>query len=842
MSLVDIEKCLRKGLVEGQKDARRIYSHVAECLESLLALPSSTEQLNLITRFIKGELNPPGKVYFSVSQPSFYDIGRWIRLLNHLERHRRLSYELFCAAVNQMPHILVALDIRRDQYNIGFQIFHHSTRNVILPEYRAKFLQYADRLAWEWAQDISTTDKQQRLIGIAHLYGSRYLLLAAQYHVEYQLGRLTDVYGWTTPEQAVRHLAGAEAVEPTTEAERTELIQTLKQFPRETLMALFPVATHARSLLAEALGCEDALPVIELAFQLAEQEFETEHYSHRDIPNSADPSSGVLDFWAVQRVLAGFTAQRLGEIFKFLRQSGADIKNTLTLLEAIVGLNTDKVKKGMNHDSQIAMKAYGLLPLERGDEEIMERYIALKTSAASAKQFGQRRRLTHAAAAQTGLANLAQVAGYENVHRLEWAMEAKIGQEIAPAGRTWQIGEYCVTLNLDGADTSVVVRKGERTLKSVPLAVRGTVEYLEVKEAVSQIRAQASRLRNELETLLASGEWIKPDQLQNFLSLSIGRSFLGKLLLRFENGTIGLLEPDEFAVRDLHGQFFPIDAPVMLAHPYHLYQAESLAAWQREIVHRRIVQPFKQAFRELYLLTPAEQETYTFSNRFAGHVLDARIAGKLFGTRGWRVTSGDVVVPYKVFRGMRAVFELPDAYHYLGGETPITTDRIYFQSSERPSLRNWQRDEESMIPLENVPPLIFSEVMRDADLIVSVAQWERDNAGALSPESYQRRGELITTLLDELGLPGVTVEGHFASITGKLAKYRVHLGSAVIHIEPGNYLCIVPDRWGKTHEKLFLPFADGNDTKASEVISKILLLVADDKIKDPTILAQIKRA
>ncbi|MBI5932036.1 MAG: DUF4132 domain-containing protein [Chloroflexi bacterium] len=808
----------------------------------MLVLPTSTEQLDLITRFIKGELNPPGKIYFSISQPSVYDVGHWIQLLNHLERHGQLSYELFCAAVDQMPHILVALGIRRDQYNIGLQISYHTSKDEIVPEYRPKFLQYTDRLAWEWAQNISTTDKQQRLICIAHLYGSRYLLLAAQYHVEYQLGKLTDVYGWTTPEQAVRHLAGAEAVEPTTEAERAELIQTLKQFPRETLMALFPVATHSRNLLVEALGWQDAIPVIELVFQIAEQEFETEGYAYRDIPNSIDPASGVLDFWAVQAVFAKFTNKRLAEIFKFLRQSGAGIKNTLTLLEAVVGLNGEKVEKGMKHDSQIAIKAYGLLPLERGDAEIMERYVALKTSAASAKQFGQRRRLTHAAAAQAGLANLAQVAGYENAHRLEWAMEAKIGQEIAPAGRTWQIGEYCVTLSLDDADVSVVVRKGERTLKSVPLAVRGTVEYLEVKEAISQIRAQAGRLRSELETLLASGEWSEPDQLQNFLNLSIGRAFLGKLLLRFENGAIGLLEPEEFAVRDLHGQLFPIDMRVMLAHPYHLYQAESLAAWQREIVHRRITQPFKQAFRELYLLTPAERETHIFSNRFAGHVLDARIAGKLFGTRGWRVTSGDVVVPYKVFRGMRAVFELPDAYHYLGGDTPITTDRIYFQSSERLSLRNWQRDEESMIPIENVPPLVFSEVMRDADLIVSVAQWERDNAGALSPESYQRRGELITTLLDELGLPGVTVEGHFAYVTGKLAKYRVHLGSAVIHIEPGNYLCIVPDRWGKTHEKLFLPFADGYDTKASEVISKILLLVADDKIKDQSILAQIKRA
>ena len=87
----------------------------------------------------------------------------------------------------------------------------------------------------------------------------------------------------------------------------------------------------------------------------------------------------------------------------------------------------------------------------------------------------------------------------------------------------------------------------------------------------------------------------------------------------------------------------------------------------------------------------------------------------------------------------------------------------------------------------------------------------------------------------------LTVEGHFAYVQGKLARYRVHLGSAVIHIEPGNYLCIVPDRWGKTHDKLFLPFADEHDSKISEVISKILLLLADDRIKDESILRQIRR-
>jgi hypothetical protein len=119
--------------------------------------------------------------------------------------------------------------------------------------------------------------------------------------------------------------------------------------------------------------------------------------------------------------------------------------------------------------------------------------------------------------------------------------------------------------------------------------------------------------------------------------------------------------------------------------------------------------------------------------------------------------------------------------------------------------------------------------MFDADLIVSVAQ--RSGEVRLSTEACQRRGELVTALLEELGLPGVRVEGHFAYVQGRLARYRVHLGSAAIHIEPGNYLGIVPAGWGQRHEQLFLPFADEGDSKASEVISKLLLLVHDDKIR-----------
>jgi hypothetical protein len=51
---------------------------------------------------------------------------------------------------------------------------------------------------------------------------------------------------------------------------------------------------------------------------------------------------------------------------------------------------------------------------------------------------------------------------------------------------------------------------------------------------------------------------------------------------------------------------------------------------------------------------------------------------------------------------------------------------------------------------------------------------------------------------------------------------------------------VVPDRWGKRHAKLFLPFADEHDLKTAEVISKVLLLLNDDRIRDESILGQIR--
>ena len=126
--------------------------------------------------------------------------------------------------------------------------------------------------------------------------------------------------------------------------------------------------------------------------------------------------------------------------------------------------------------------------------------------------------------------------------------------------------------------------------------------------------------------------------------------------------------------------------------------------------------------------------------------------------------------------------------------------------------------------------------MRDVDLVVSVV-----HVGGVDPEASTSTIDMRLAMLHEscglLKLDNVQFEGSHALIAGKPNRYSVHLGSAMVHQQPGGFVCIVPVH-AQQRGRLFLPFMD-NDPRTAEVISKVLLLAHDTDIKDPSILEQI---
>ena len=239
-----------------------------------------------------------------------------------------------------------------------------------------------------------------------------------------------------------------------------------------------------------------------------------------------------------------------------------------------------------------------------------------------------------------------------------------------------------------------------------------------------------------------------------------------------------------------------------------------------------LAQPFKQVFREYYPITEDEKQEGLVSRRYAGHQVQPKMTVALLKTRGWTVDyeEGLQKVCYKENLVVR-MYALADWFSPAEIEAPtLETIRFYDRNTGEP------------VELDKVPPIVFSETMRDIDLVVSVA-----HVGGVDPEAshstVEMRVAIAAELLRLLKLHNVSWLSAHAKIQGKLGSYAVHMGSGVVHAEGKGMIAILPVH-SQARGRIFLPFAD-DDPKTAEIMSKIILLAEDSKIKDPTILNQI---
>ena len=304
------------------------------------------------------------------------------------------------------------------------------------------------------------------------------------------------------------------------------------------------------------------------------------------------------------------------------------------------------------------------------------------------------------------------------------------------------------------------------------------------------------------------------------------------------------------------------DAEVRLWHPIHA-GADEVRAWRRLLLDRQVVQPVKQAFREVYVPTPAEAQTFDYSNRFAGHIFRQEQARALMKARSWApvpLAAWDDGIDHGVARrhypraggqaGLRAEFFFEPADDQDFNQQGMYT---YCASGQ---VRFFDASTGDPVPLAEVPPLIFSEAMRDIDLFIGVASvgaepewldrregrrfeqyWHRRSFGDLDAGA-QIRHEVLAGLLPMLAIAGrCELTGRFLVVRGDLRTYKIHLGSGNILMTPDDqYLCIVAARDARAG-RLFLPFDD--DPLLSLILSKAFLLADDTKITDPAITRQM---
>lgn len=800
-----------------------------KCLEYLADWGCQPEALPAVRALVSGEMNYPNvrevdhqgnvrqdRSAYDISTfttPAYFALGRCL-----FERGE-LRYEDFRSGLLGHPGFASYLSLDPVKRDNGHYV----------PFWRT-IQQFHRRLAGEAAEEFDERGVAL-LCKSDRLSGSWFLLKACAHAERLGVGKIRWVEYF--PEGvggALLRLADIVQLEP---GDEEGLVAALGGFKPKTLEAVMPVAGAAREQVLAALGWEALVPLLREVRAVAEQGW-GEFGSDRDLRNNPDPRCGVVDRARLAGLLAAGDEKSVRRFLALLSGAGLPWKNTLLLVEAVAGWNRADVEKKLAKRNQPAFKACGLLPLVRGTEEALERYTLIRRFEKEADQFGPQRQANERAAAKAALANLAQTAGFPSATRLEWAMEARLSRERADEAPLSLEG-YEVALDLAGGAPTLVVRKAGRELKSVPPAVRKLAGYKALKERATALEEQGRRFRNTFEEMMAVGEGVDGADLRELHGMPMTRAILSRLLLRAADGFFGFLDADGNALEGLEGAVHPLVGRFLVAHPWHLLQSGLLSAWQREVVRRRVRQPFKQVFRELYVPTPAEEETATYSNRFAGHTVDPRIVTRLLQARRWLIENERF--PRKEYpdHGLRTVLSFSDMGHFLAETETVTTDRVFFVPADGGDQLA------RALPLASIPPTVFSETMRDVDLFCSVARKSEDRAW--SEQTFERMRELVDSLVEAGGLQGVRTEGHFAHVVGRLASYRVHLGSGSVHLDPGNYLCIVPAEQAEEEHKegLFLPFLDDGERKTREVISKIVLLANDDRIRDPEIRAQIRR-
>lgn len=482
---------------------------------------------------------------------------------------------------------------------------------------------------------------------------------------------------------------------------------------------------------------------------------------------------------------------------------------------------------------QDAVRALGLLPLPGGsarEADLLERYRLLQEFIRGSRQFGSQRQASEKRAAAIGMENLARTAGYADPIRLEWAMEARGVADLADGPLTVAVGDVTVALALDAAGQGELsVMKGGKPLKSLPAAAKKHPDVAALRARLVDLKRQASRTRLSLERAMCRGDAFTGAELRELAAHPILASLLERLVLVGEKFA-GYPVDGGRALRDYAGTVRSVAGRerLRIAHPHDLLISGAWHEWQRECFRGERIQPFKQVFRELYLLTSAERAEGALSRRHAGHQVQPRQALALLGSRGW------VNHPEEGVRRTFHDLNLTASVTFLGATwIPADVEGLTIEA-----VHFCRRGEWKPLDLAEIPPRVFSEVMRDLDLVVSVA-----HRGGVDPEASASTVEMRAALLQEtcrlLQLANVRVQGAHALIEGSLGRYTLHLGSAVVHRQPGGALCIVPVH-AQHRGRLFLPFAD-DDPRTAEVLAKALMLARDGEIRDPSILEQLRQ-
>lgn len=438
------------------------------------------------------------------------------------------------------------------------------------------------------------------------------------------------------------------------------------------------------------------------------------------------------------------------------------------------------------------------------------------------------------------------------------------------------LGDAKATLSLrDDGGVAVAWNNADgKLVKAAPAHIKKAFakEVKDVAKLAKELEEAYTAQRFRLESSLMA---VRTLPLQHWRQHFVEHPLLGffgrRLIWVFSNGQgwerAGLWSGKE--MRDSQGNLLDLKAAekVRLWHPLSSDAAE-VQQWRERIFATGVRQPFRQAFREFYQVTDDERQTRGYSNRFAGVLMRQHQFASLCRERGWNYRlmgsgfdGGNVpnrkIDPWKMH--VEFYVDLPPdrdpALLQSGlGEQSGSGINLFISSDQ---VRFYREGKE--IQVDEVPTVVYSEVMRDVDLFTSVCalgddegwsdQGERGIGVFTDKFDANHQSALIALRTDLLSrvLPHTPIADRcklgkgVLEVKGQLGTYRILLGwgDAVLMTESAPRLLRIPQKVLNAVELNLHDVPVDLDYRTEMILRRAYVLANDWNINSPELVKQL---